>query len=187
MMHDEQETEILGHDELPQDATEVDILRFNARKQAEKIAELEAEIDDTQNRYLRARADLENYRRRVQDDLAMAQQSGLDSALGSVFDVFDDLQRALQAAAQSTDATAIASGVQGVSDGLERALNRLGIDRVGNAGEPFDPQIHEALSTIPAQDNAAPGSIYQVFSAGFQQGNRLIRPARVVVVEGESE
>lgn len=186
-MNEQHEQDILGQDELPQDATEVEILRFNAKQQKERIAELEGELAETHNRFLRARADLENYRRRTQTDIAHARQAGLDAALSSVFDVFDDLQRALHAAAQSTDASAITSGVQGVADGLERALTRLGIKRVGNPGEQFDPELHEALSTIPAQDGAVPGTIFQVFSAGFTQDDRLIRAARVIVVEAGNE
>lgn len=186
-MSEHDEKDILGQEELPQDATEVDILRFNSKQQAARIEELESELESTQNRYLRARADLENYRRRVQEDIAFAKQSGLDSALGSIFDVFDDLQRALQAASQTTDATAITDGVQGIADSLERTLSRLGIDRIGLPGEMFDPELHEALSAVPAQNGAEPGSILQVFSAGFKQGDRLIRAARVVVVEGENE
>lgn len=185
-MNEEHEQDILGQDELPQDATEVEILRFNAKQQRERIAELESELEETHNRFLRARADLENYRRRTQADIAHARQAGLDAALSSVFDVYDDLQRALQAAEHSTDASAIVSGVQGVADGLERALSRLGINRVGSPGDEFDPELHEALSTIPAPDGVQPGTIYQVFSAGFTQEGRLIRAARVIVV-AESE
>ena len=93
----------------------------------------------------------------------------MDETLMPVLAVYDDLERALAAAASTDD--------QG--GGIV-----AGIKRTGTVGEEFDPQVHEALSTVPAGPGRPPGTIFQVFEPGFLQGDRLIRVARVVVADG---
>ncbi|MEJ2358358.1 MAG: nucleotide exchange factor GrpE [Deinococcales bacterium] len=138
-------------------------------------------------RYLRSRAELENYRRRAADDVERAREAGLDSAVLAVLTVFDDLGRALQAAEASDDPTSIVPGVRAVKESLERNLENLDIRPIGEPGEPFDPNEHEALTAVPLIADAEPGTIADVFQAGFKRGDRLVRPARVVVYKEPEE
>src|SRR5690606_24455147 len=117
------------------------------------------------------------------DELNMAREAGLDSVMLPVLGVYDDLERAVAAASTTTDPTTILPGVIAVRDGLIRNLESLGIRRVGNVGEQFDPAIHEALAVVPPSPQFAENVIAQVYEIGFVKGDRLIRPARVVVAK----
>ncbi len=166
--------------------TEVEILRA-------EIAAVQAELDtskrataEAHERFLRARADLENVRRRAAADNERARETGIDMAMLPVIRVFDDLGRAIVAASHAADPAAILPGVQAVRDNFERELEGIGIQHFGVAGEAFDPNLHEALSVIAVTDDAQLGVIAEVFEVGFKRGDRLIRPARVVVYSDHS-
>lgn len=162
--------------------TEADILRTELRRVREKTAALEQELVEAKDRVLRYRAEMETMRRRQQGELQQARDQGKDETIMPVLAVYDDLERALAAAASTEDQGGIVAGVKLVKENLERQLAHLGIRRTGTVGEEFDPQVHEALSTVPAGPGRPPGTIFQVFEPGFLQGDRLIRVARVVVV-----
>lgn len=176
--------------DLPDD--EASVLREELQRQREELERLREEVDgarqdaeDAREKFLRARADLENVRRRTAGDVVRAREAGLDSAVLSVLNVYDDLTRAL-AVADEDDPAKILPGVRAVRETLERDLGTLDIERVGKAGEPFDPDHHEALTSVPAPDPAHAGTIAEVYQAGFKRGDRLIRPARVVVYADQS-
>ncbi len=161
---------------------EVDVLRGEVRKLREALDTAQAEAAEAQDRALRARADLENLRRRSHGDLERAHGAGLDAAIGPVLTVHDDLERAIAAARQG-DPAVILPGVEAVLAGLVRQLEGLGLSRTGAVGEPFDAERHEALTAVPSPDPELAGTIQSVFAAGFLQGDRLVRPAQVVVYQ----
>jgi molecular chaperone GrpE len=161
---------------------EVDVLRGEMRKLREALDAAQAEAAEAQDRALRARADLENLRRRSHADLERAHGAGLDAAIGPVLTVHDDLERAIAAGRQG-DPAAILPGVEAVLAGLVRQLEGLGLTRTGAVGEPFDAERHEALTAVPTPEPELAGTIQSVFSVGFLQGDRLVRPARVVVYQ----
>lgn len=160
-------------DELERNRTEIAQLR-------DEIEELRGEVEEAREKFLRARADLENVRRRSAGDVERAREAGLDSAVLSVLTVYDDLSRALQVADED-DPAKILPGIRAVRETLERNLGTLDIERVGEPGEAFDPDLHDALTSVPAPDAASSGTIAEVYQAGFKRGDRLVRPARVVV------
>jgi molecular chaperone GrpE len=166
------------HEEAPLE--EVDVLRRELDRLNEALTVALTEIEELKDRALRARADLDTARRRAQGELERAHEAGVDAALAPALNVFDDLGRALQAA-ESGDAAAIVPGVRAVREALERQLAALGVERTGAVGEAFDPDRHEALTAVPAPAGVEPGTIADVFAAGFVRGERLVRPARVVV------
>lgn len=173
----EAESEAAG-DGTPE--TEADVLRSELIRTQEKLEVLKQTSDDYHDKFMRSRAELDNYRRRSGADLERARASGLDSALASVMRVFDDLERALQVSSDQ-HAGAIIDGVKLVLENLEGDLERMGVTRLGAPGEEFNPELHEALTALPADDGNKSGTIAQVVKAGFSQGDRLIRPAAVVV------
>ncbi len=160
---------------------EVDILRRELTRTQEQLGEAQREAAEYRDRFLRSRAELETFRRRVSDDVERAREAGLDSAVLAVLSVFDDLGRALQAAETTDDPATIVPGVRAVKESLERNLENLDIRPIGEPGEPFDPNQHEALTAVPLTEGAEAGTIADVFQAGFKRGDRLVRPARVVV------
>lgn len=164
------------------DDQEVQLLRSELSKLQEALRDAQAAQEAAHEKYLRARADLENYRRRAQQESERAREAGLDSALLPVLSVFDDLSRALKMADEE-DPSKLLPGLQAVLSGLERNLELLGVRRTGAVGEPFDPNLHEALSVVATDEAAKHGTIAELFEAGFAKGGRLIRPARVVVYQ----
>jgi molecular chaperone GrpE len=161
---------------------EVEIFRSELAKLQQELEEANAKAGEMKGRYLRARADLENYRRRSAAEVERARETGLDSAVLTVLTVFDDLSRALSMA-DKQDPSKIVPGVSAVRDGLERSLEMLGITKLGTEGEAFDPERHEALSSKPTDEAVLSGTIAEVYQLGFARGERLIRPARVVVYQ----
>lgn len=165
--------------------TEVDILRAELRNAAQLREQLEAELRAAEDRFLRSRAEFDTMRRRLQDAAEVARHEGVASALAPALTVFDDLERALVAADRADDPSSIVPGVRAVRDELVRKLAALDVKIVGVPGEQFDPQLHEALTQVPLGPGAVPGTIAQVYEAGFVRGDELVRVARVTVYADE--
>lgn len=159
--------------DLPE-LSEADVLRA-------ELEQTRAEANDFKDRFLRARADLENYRRRAAGDVQRAREAGLDSAVLPLLAVYDDLARALSVGTGNPEQ--LIPGIQAVRDGLKRNLELLGFSEIGVKGEPFDPDRHEALTALPAPDDGATNTIAEVVQVGILKDDRLVRPARVVVFQ----
>lgn len=169
--------------DVPQ--AELQILRGELTALQERVAAAETALADQEARALRARAEADTVRRLAASEQGRARDAGMDAAILPVLAVHDDLRRAL-AAAESGDPASIVPGVRAVLETLQRELGKLEIERVGDPGEVFDPDLHEALTAVPLADGAEPGTIADVFEAGFRRGERLIRPARVIVYQDDS-
>ncbi len=125
----------------------------------------------------RTQADFENYRKRVARDSALAQERGVAKLARELLPALDNLDRALDAAAEEDP---LLEGVRLVRAELAAALGRVGIESFSPAGEPFDPEQHEAIVQRPVQ-GAEPGSVAEVYQPGYRLNGTIIRPARVVV------
>ena len=130
----------------------------------------------------RTKADFENYRRRAVREAAAAQERGVAKLAKALLPAVDNLDRALAAAAQNGegDDGTLASGIKLVHADVIAALARMGIEPFSPAGEPFDPQWHEAVAQQPV-DGAQPGTVVEVYQRGYRLGDTVLRPARVVV------
>jgi molecular chaperone GrpE len=143
------------------------------------LAEAQAKADENWNLYLRAAAELENVRKRAARDVEHAHKFALENVGRELLAVVDSLEMGL-AAADTADADALREGSEATLKLLKTTLERFGISEVDPEGEPFDPQLHEAMSVMPAP-NAEPGSVVQVVQKGYALNGRLLRPARVIV------
>jgi molecular chaperone GrpE len=146
--------------------------------------ELAAELDRTraqlaraEDRYLRSRADLENYRKRADRELERRVRERGDQLLAAWLDVVDSVERAL-ALAQHDAGTA--ADLRAFLDQMEAVLRRQGVTRIGAVGEVFDPELHEAVAVVPGGDHE-PGTIAQVARSGYSADDRVLRPAQVTV------
>ena len=126
----------------------------------------------------RAQADFDNYRKRAARDVAAASARAKTGLLRDLLPVVDNLERALASAGPADGA--LAGGVGLVHAELLGVLRRAGAQPIEPRGEPFDPTVHEAISTAPA-DGAQPGLVVEVVEKGYSLGDAVIRPARVVV------
>lgn len=145
-----------------------------------RLPTLEAESRAHRESWLRAEAELANYRRRAARDLEEAEQRARDRILAEVLSLADDLERALDAAEQAEKVGPIYQGVHLVHGRIRDILRAHGVEVIDPRGRPFDPFEAEALFEVDAQD-AAPGSVVSVIEKGYRQGERLLRPARVTV------
>ncbi|MGN6254645.1 MAG: nucleotide exchange factor GrpE [Solirubrobacterales bacterium] len=141
------------------------------------LAEAQQERDEYLDLAQRTKADFENYRKRMSQEVQAAQARGKAEVAREVIDAVDNLERALEAA-DSGDG--LAAGVEMVLGGLRETLSRHGLEAVDPKGERFDPNRHEALSTQPV-DGTESGVVVEVMQKGYMLGDQLIRPARVVV------
>src|SRR5206468_3624103 len=123
----------------------------------------------------RLQAEFANYRRRVERDRQAVAEQALASVLVGLLPVLDDIERAREHGE-------VDGGFKLVADGLETTLTKLGLQRFGTVGEPFDPNVHEALTHALSADVTEP-SCGQVYQPGYRVGDRVLRPARVGVVE----
>jgi molecular chaperone GrpE len=149
-----------------------------AAPELDALARAEAERDEYLELARRTQADFENYRKRTAKDVASAGARAKVGLVRDVLPVVDNLERAL-ASAEDGDA-GLAAGVRLVLSELQGVLTREGIEALEPAGEPFDPTVHEALSTRE-QDGVEPGVVLEVVEKGYKMNDTVIRPARVVV------
>ena len=153
----------------------------------EDAAEIEGELDELavlageRDQYLalaqRTQADFENYRKRVARESAAALQRGAAKLAKELLPALDNLDRALDAAAQDDP---LLDGVRLVRGELSTGLARVGIESFGAAGDTFDPVEYEAVAQQPVE-GAASGSVVEVYQPGYRLGASVIRPARVLV------
>jgi molecular chaperone GrpE len=147
---------------------------------AQAAGEPAAEAQAMRDRWLRAEAELQNFRRRAQRDVDEARRTAEDRVLLGVIECLDDLDRAIASARAEAD-PAWLQGVELVAQRMRDVLARHGVTPVEAEGEPFDPHVHEALIQVPASESASPGTVASVVRAGWRRGDRVLRPARVAV------
>ena len=149
-----------------------------------KVALLEKEKKDNWDRYLRSAADLENLRKRQKREVDDAKFETKTKVLKEVLPVVDNLERAIEHAG-AAEKSPIVEGVQLVLRQLMTAFERLDVTPIEALGQPFDPNLHEAISQ--QESDAPPGSIVQVLQRGYKSGDRLLRPTLVVVAKPKAE
>ena len=147
---------------------DIDALLEDAQKERDEYLDLAK----------RTKADFENFRKRVAADVQAAAARGKGQVAREVIDAVDNLERALDTEAEDGDG--LRTGVEMVLKGLRETLVRHGIEVVDPTGEKFDPNQHEALSTMPVEGTES-GTVVEVMQKGYRLGDQLIRPARVVV------
>ena len=149
----------------------------------EQVAALEAERDEHLNDLKRVAAEFENYRKRVARDQESLVARAHERLVKELLPVLDDLERALSAAEEHEEAK-LEEGVRLVHRELAAALQREGLAEIDTDGQ-FDPHVHEALLSQPS--DAEEGSVIEVVQKGYTLGDRVVRPARVVVAAPKPE
>ena len=141
------------------------------------LAELREELELCKDRHLRARADLENLRKRAARETERRVAESREELLREWLLALDSLERALRMEPPESPAL---GGLRAVLEQMEAILERHGVRRFGEVGDPFDPERHEAVG-VQERDDAPDRSIVDVARSGFALGDRVLRPAEVVV------
>ena len=161
------------------DQSTVDPSGMTAAAQEQILSDLKAQADDNWDKYVRALAELDNVRKRAQRDVDNVRKFALERFASDLLAVRDSLELGLTAGDQN-DAAAIHAGFEATLKLLASTMEQFGIREIDPQGEPFDPQLHEAITMQPSAD-LEPGSVLTVFQKGYTLNGRLLRPARVVV------
>lgn len=150
-----------------------------------EIEALQAKVEENWDKYVRAAAELDNVRKRAARDVENAHRFALERFATDLLAVVDSLEMALSAG-DDADVDTYREGSEATLKLLTTVLQRFGVDTVDPAGEPFDPNCHEAMTVQPSAD-AEPGSVLTVYQKGYSLNGRLLRPARVVVAAEPAE
>lgn len=152
----------------------------------EEIARLRSELDDkvkeadrNHNMYLRACADLENYKKRAERERADAVNFANEALIEEVLPVIDNFERALSHA-NGENVDSLRKGVHLTADQMYSVLKKFGLQEIKSVGEKFDPSLHHAI-TEEETEGAAPGTVVKEFQKGYLLKGRLLRPAMVAV------
>jgi molecular chaperone GrpE len=148
---------------------------------------LRREAEENWNKYLRAAAELDNYRKRVERELEAARKFGAERLALALLPVRDSIEAGIDAASKTAASAEVAPLVEGqrlTLRLLDDALATAGVREIAPLGQPFDPNKHEALSVLPTQD-AAPNTVLEVIQKGYEMHDRLLRAAKVIVAKGE--
>jgi molecular chaperone GrpE len=153
----------------------------------QRIAELEAQVGDLRDQALRALAEAENVRKRMQREMEDSVKFAVTKFARDVLSVADNLGRALQALPAERDGIdpaikSVIEGVEATERELQAILERNGIKKIDPMGEPFNPEYHQAVMEVPTAEHA-PGTVAMVMMPGYMLRERLLRPAMVGVAK----
>lgn len=151
-----------------------------ADDQAAVVAALEKERDEFKALALRTRAEFENYQKRAQRESASERRYAYGPLALEILPIMDNLDRAVEAARKAGEEGPLVQGVAMVQSQFLDVLKRHGVTRIEAAGQPFDPNQHQAVMQQPSADHP-PGVVLQVLEQGFMLHDRVLRPARVIV------
>jgi molecular chaperone GrpE len=160
----------------PNEASEDLTIVFEAQRGA-----LEAAANEQRDKYLRLAAEFDNFRKRAARDRESAEHHGQTIVIRGLLDALDDLARFAHLDPSKTDVGTVVEGANLVEQKLLKSLAGHGLELVNPAGQPFDPALHEALSTSPAESADQDHLVAQVYQVGYVFKGVLLRPARVVV------
>ncbi|MDD3117855.1 MAG: nucleotide exchange factor GrpE [Victivallales bacterium] len=153
---------------------------------AAEITRLETELAAANDKILRTHAEFDNFRKRTFKDIANTRaMTQADTALPFLH-LFDNVAMAIASAEQATNMEAIMQGLRMIVGEYERAIGDLGITKIDAVGKKFDPTVHEAIAHEPS-DEVPEGVVLKQWNCGYKLGERLLRPARVVVSSGPEQ
>jgi molecular chaperone GrpE len=172
-----EDEEVIFPEENPNDGAEVEL---------SDLEKAHAERNRMREQLLRIAADFDNFRKRSRKEIEEVRRRTIEDTLREVLPIVDNLERAVSAMTDATEVSAVTDGVHMVLRGFEDIASRLGLKRVTTVGNLFDPTCHDAIQQ--EETNAhAPGTIVGEVVPGYYLGERLLRPAMVVVARPPTE
>ena len=197
----EKQEEVAREEEMPEDVvdetveTDEDVAEADASEEMSddeaaeeeerdpkdvRIEELERQLEEAEDKYLRQVASFDNYKRRMTLDKEEMQKYRSQSLMKELVPILDNFERALQTEVTSEDAVALKEGVAMIERGLKEALKNEGLEPIESVGQPFDPNFHQAVMT-GQDDEQESGVVLEEFQKGYRLNDRIIRPSMVKV------
>lgn len=146
-----------------------------------KEAKLEVELSEARDKYLRVYSDFENYKKRVaRERIELSKMAGVDIFL-SIIPVMDDMERAMKAMNESANADTMKEGLTLVFNKLKSITESKGMKAMESIGKIFDPELHDAITNIPATSEDMKGKVVDEIEKGYYLNDKVIRHAKVIV------
>jgi len=188
---DKTETEELNEDHTkPAASVEVEeaagIVEETPEAEMSELEKAQSEVAEMKARYLRAVADMENYRKRMAREKQDIIRSAAGGVIESLLPVLDNMKLGLQAAENHPEAKDVTIGFKMVDDQLKKSLSEQGLEELIPDGETFDPNLHECIAHQPS-DEVEEDRVIQTVRAGYRLNDRLIRAANVIVSSGPAQ
>lgn len=179
-MSDEVKIDVTEADESvdPETADSEDAAAADASDPATQLAQARAEAADNHDRYLRAVAELDNFRKRTVRIRAETRDETIRDVLMQVAPLLDNFRRAL--GQDGDDLAAFRQGIEIIHKQFNDILAGYGLQEIEAQGQPFDPNLHEAMMQVPS-DEHEPGMVMQEMEKGYRLNDRVVRPSRVIV------
>ncbi len=156
----------------------------------ERIANLEAQLAEVQQHerdtLLRAKADMENLRRRTEQDVEKAHKFALEKFVNELLPVLDSLDRALEVAdKENSDMAAMIEGIELTRKSMLDVVRKFGVEVVGDTSVPFNPDVHQAIAMVESEE-VEPNHVLMVMQKGYTLNGRTIRAAMVSVAKAKA-
>jgi molecular chaperone GrpE len=171
-----------GADEAKSDESAEATETTEAAAPPDPLAEAKAEAQKNKEQWMRTAADFDNFRKRSRREIDDSRRAGREEMLKEFLPVFDNLERAILSAQRAQDTKAVADGLNMILRQFVDTLGRVNITKVPTTGKEFDPSVHEAIQQVET-DEHTPGTVVAEVQPGYVQGERLVRPALVVVAK----
>ena len=154
-----------------------------AESEADEMAELQEKIEELEDQNLRLQAEIQNMRRRNQKDREESARYRSQDLAKEILPVMDNLQRALEIKVTDEAGENLKQGIEMVLASFERALTSSNVEEIEAEGKAFDPNFHEALAQVPAEEGQESGIVAEVYEKGYKLHDRVLRAAKVIVTE----
>lgn len=175
-----EEVEVEGETVNTDTTTETEEASESGNDAEQRIAELEAKLEEAENKVLRAQADFDNFRRRTRIDQEAAQKYRAQSLVSEIIPALDNFERALQIEVDNDQTKSLLQGMNMVYNQLIQALQNEGVEAIRSVGEQFDPHIHQAVMQVE-DENFESNTVIEELQKGYKLKDRVIRPAMVKV------
>jgi molecular chaperone GrpE len=146
-----------------------------------KNIELQTKIDELNDKYLRLYSEFDNFRKRTAKEKIELIQTGGEDVFKSILPVIDDFERAIKSNSETTDIKAVNDGVNLIYHKLKTTLSQKGLEEMKALGQTFDPDVHEAITNVPAPSDEMKGKVIDELEKGYSLNGKIIRFAKVVI------
>lgn len=150
---------------------------------AKELEATQAALEKEKKEYLFLMADFDNYRKRVIKEKAEIIKNGAEKVLAGLLPIVDDFERGLKATQSADDADAVRQGMELIYNKLIKYLESNGVKAMESTGADFDPELHEAIATIPAPSEELKGKVIDTTQTGYTINDKVLRHAKVAVGE----
>lgn len=150
---------------------------------AEELRKLETAYQEEKEAHIRLQADFVNFRKRKEKEAAELALYANEALMKQLLPVLDDFERSLAAMEKTDNLTVIKDGISLVARNMAHILNKVGLEKIEAKGQAFDPELHEAITTLPVEDEAQKGIVFDEIEKGYKLKEKVIRFAKVVVGE----